>query len=123
MLSVAVLSMLVTGCNKDKHYDYVKPIESLYYHELGEYSYSTLKDGELKFYDLPRDRRSNNRGYTLKIIAVAKGLKKPYVKCKYSYKSGYISGYCSVYVRGVNDIGTAGWTNGKFGSGTTTRVQ
>lgn len=110
-----MLYLLLTGCEDWE--DHTKPktiIQSVYYHEKGRYSVSVMESNRLKMVNVPGV-----------VLIVDKDTDHLWYECDYKRNSwnGQTVGNCYIHIRSVNDINTAGWNHGKFGSGTTIRIQ
>ena len=116
MKKILILICLIATCSACSDYrDYTKgrtEIEAFYYHEQGRYTAAILSDSVLT---MVRVRAA--------IITMdARG--KPWYECDYMHDINISQhkGACYVHLRSINDINTAGWDHGKFGSGTTSRL-
>lgn len=113
MLYASAIVLICSGCDDWREYNVGKTeIEAFYYHEPGRYTAAVLKDSVVKMIRVPDP------------IIIVDAKDKEWLVCQYRRNSwnGHSDGNCYVHLRSVNSMNTAGWNNGKFGKGTTSRI-
>jgi hypothetical protein len=99
----------------DDEIQFKQDIDSVYYHEINNYSVAFLSDNILVTKKVP------NRP---KVIVKRDATDHLWYEC--NFKQNFARTYgegCVIHITGLNDIKTSGWNHGKFGSGMTTRLQ
>lgn len=114
-----LIAILVSGCMEER----IKTItlegvgDHLYWHEGIRYTIKSVTDsGEVKSFKMPY--RVMVRLFEDK--SIKSGVR---YRCEYT-TSGWSGnkGWCKIYINSVEDLQTANWNHGKFGSGTTKRL-
>jgi len=103
--------LLLASCSDITSFNFKKDIVSVYYHEHGKYSVGIFDTGLLKIKHLPY-------GAHVDIWMDV----SPEDEMWYDSWDSDKTGGCSIHIHDIDDIGTAGWNHGKFGSGTTVRI-
>jgi len=109
--------LLLASCSDIVVYNFKHDIVSVYYHERGKYSVGEVNNGLLKIKSLPY-------GAHVDIWMDVSPEDEKWYECDYTYDTwdSDKTGGCSIHIHDIDDIGTAGWSHGKFGSGTTVRI-
>ena len=115
MLKYLSLLMAVscTGCADWTDYSTGKTeIQAFYYHEQGRYTAAIVEHGKVEIVRVPA------------AIITLDAESDAWYECDYKRDSfhGKTVGACYVHLMSVDDINTAGWSRGKFGRGSTTRI-
>jgi len=98
-------------------------VDAIFYHEGCNYSVMYKSGSEIKQKSLGFGAETC---YTLTHTVLADATDKPWVEWHvvrnslYGVESG---GYVRIHIRSVDDITGGSWNHGKFGTGTTTRIQ
>ena len=111
-MCLLVVSLLV-GCESWVDFSEEKTkIVALYYIQKGRYTVAIQRGNSFVMKEIPRVSLFND------------ATDYPWYECDYKYEQwkGSEVGGCYVHIRSINDISTAGWDLGKFGSGDTVRV-
>lgn len=122
IIALLLLSLLLQGCSdKREHFKYDN-IQAVYYHEGNSYSFAQLDtkstNTEVKILQLG--------GFftTVKIYADAAPSNSMWIEGDLVEEGGGGHHYeYEIHIHNVDDINTGGWDHGKFGRGTTTRLQ
>ena len=109
---------MLYGCSDTEHY-VSREVDALYWHERNRYTAISIdEDGRAIKHRIPA---ANNLRVTLYTNLDADA--KPWYECEwvFNFWTG-ADGSCEVYIHGLDEMGTADWNHGKFGSGSTTRL-
>ena len=115
--------VILTGCSYTTNSAYHE-VDAIYWHEGQRYTAKVVEeDGSITSYRIPSwgiPHPNSVKVYT----DVGEGL-KPWYNCvwKYNEFSGASDAKCEIHLHGLDELGTGGWSHGKFGSGSTTRIQ
>jgi hypothetical protein len=110
-------------------------VEAVYFHEKNKYTVASIEDKELKMISLPHYGHQNLKPRIF--IDVPAG-EKSWYEVKYERKSknsnlrkthfndnvnNYeVKPFIHIHISSIDQLNTADWNNGKFGSGKTTRI-
>ena len=112
-----ILFVLVSGCSHSITKE-TGQIIAVWKHEPNVYSV-TIKEGKNTLID--KDFRRHSAVYPKYSL-----IDDVSENSNMWYEATYDDGFCEtvvIHVRSINDINNAGWNHGKFGSGSTERVQ
>ncbi len=115
------LLLVLTACSDPVHY--VTPpteIVAVYWHEGNKYSVTT-KQGDV----LANVRVTWKSTVHVALIADVLPNEPMWYECNYIHNpnNGRATGDgCAIHIRSINDLTGASWNHGKFGSGTTKRI-
>lgn len=117
--------LLLTSC-KTKLVENSGEAEALWFHEHNHYSVS-ITAGNTIFNKIIRGGAGFDKPDVRIIKDVSMGNPIRY-EIRYWYNEFYgwtkkEDGYIRIHIRSIDDINGAGWNHGKFGKGTTSRVQ
>lgn len=112
--------LLLSACgveNKSAEGD----IDAIYWHERDRYTVMTINNDKITKHRIPPWAE---RGGTVELYNDVAPDKLSWYKCTWTYNiwSGHDDGYCEIHIHNLNELGTAGWNHGKFGSGSTKRI-
>ena len=96
-------------------------IDAIYWHENDRYTVMTIdNDIVSKFKITPW----SDYGGTVELYRDVDPDESSWYKCTWTYSpwSGSDDGYCEIHIHDLNELGTADWNHGKFGSGSTKRI-
>ena len=113
LVFITLSILLLTGCDSWDHlYVEKTEIESVYYHELNTFSVAFLYESRLIMVNVPKAT----------ILLDADG--KSWYECDYKRNSwnGNTIGGCTIHIKNIDELSTADWNHGKFGSGSTKRI-
>jgi hypothetical protein len=118
LFTLILLSVVLYGCGETEHYAEGE-IDALYWHERNRYTVISIdEDGIARQYRIPR--------FTVGEVNLHTNLDsttKPWYKCEWVHNSWTgTEGACDIYIHNLDELGTADWNHGKFGSGSTTRI-
>lgn len=116
-LLIPFAALLMVGCSDPVVHDYTRDIVSVYYHERNDFSVGIMNGHKLTIKRLPVYAHVD-------IFADADPEGSMWYECDYTYDRDYgeSTGGCSIHIHDVDDITGGGWNHGKFGSGSTTRI-
>jgi hypothetical protein len=133
---VLMLILFVSGCDeavKDsltkKEYYLTDTFNYLYWHEDDKHTLFTVnKDLSISKLTIGNNRLfdKNGKGYhvgNVKLFVDLKDNQKPWYLCKLKLKDHRIYWFCDIHITDIDDMKEAGWNHGKYGSGSTTRLQ
>ena len=118
MLIVLLSVLLCGGCSDTKMIE-KNTAQAIYWHESNRYTAAIIKDGVVEMRRIPTTGRNNIKLYT----DLEDGY-LPWYKCEWLHNgwNGNHSGKCEIHIKSIDSLMTADWNHGKFGSGSTTRV-
>lgn len=118
---ISVLLSLIMGCTPNKDIS-IKPTEiiAVYMHNVGVYSVA-ISGGQNS---ITITKVTKYAGITVKLIADVNVDESMWYSCRGILFPGGVSddASCEIHIRSIDDIKGAGWNNGKFGSGSTERI-
>jgi hypothetical protein len=111
------LALFLVSCSDIIEYKSTDKIVSVYYHERNDFSVGIVRSGMLKIVRLPPTAHVD-------IFMDAASKDDMWYECDHTRDrwNGTTTGGCSIHLFDVDDITGAGWNHGKFGSGTTKRI-
>ena len=124
VLVVLILAgcLILPGCSYE-HKTAGDEIEALYWHEGERYTAVTIIADVVTRYNIP-PYSGTYRTVTL-YTDVAEG-EKSWYKCEWDWEvwmgTDTDTAYCDIHIHNIDELGTADWNHGKFGSGSTTRI-
>lgn len=112
---------ILAGCTDTAHHASGE-IDALYWHEGTRYTARTIDDGGL-VYTKRLPPFGAYRGKVMLYTDVEPG-KKSWYECNWMFNNffGASDGLCEIHIHDLNELGTADWNHGKFGTGSTTRI-
>lgn len=120
---VAFFGSIFLACydsfTNDEIHKKTEKIEAVYWHERNQYSVAVKQGNKIKMVMLP-----SRHGIDLNIICDVASDESCWYE--YNYKNngyGGVTGFLNIHIRSIDDINTADWNHGKFGSGKTQRIQ
>ena len=118
-LTASMLSVLLCAGCSDIAMTEKNTAQAIYWHESDRYTAAIINNGVVEMRRIPTTERNN---ITLHVDLKAGEL--PWYKCEWLYNkfNGNHSGKCEVHIKDIASLMTADWNHGKFGSGSTTRV-
>lgn len=116
-LLISLIALLLVGCSDPIVHKYKRDIVSVYYHEGNDYSVGIFDTGLLTIKRLPPAAH-------VSVWLDVSPEDNMWYECDFTrYKfTGDTTGGCNIHMHDIDDLNTAGWNHGKFGSGTTTRI-
>ena len=122
LVVVLLFLVLMCRCGENKHtpFQYTN-IQAVYYHERCWYSFAwsdtNANNAEIQILSF------NGYNTIVKIYADVPPTNSMWIAGDMIEKGGGRVRYdYNIHIHNVNDINTAGWNHGKFGTGTTTRI-
>ena len=112
----------LTGCT-DRPRSEEGIIDALYWHEGDRYTAKVVSTGNVVVsHKIPPWYNDNSS--TVEVIVDVPANEKSWYKCNWFHNnmSGPSNGYCEIHIHNLDEIGTADWNHGKFGSGSTTKI-
>ena len=96
-------------------------IDAIYWHENDRYTIMTINSDIVTKHRIPP---WNGYGGTIELYQDVDPDNSSWYKCDWKYNSivGFEDGYCEIHIHNLNELGTADWNHGKFGSGSTKRI-
>lgn len=122
LVAIAGLLMMV-GC-AEEHKTSGGEVEAVYWHEGSRYTAVTENADVITRHRIPPYHGVRASSVTL-YTDVPEG-EKSWYKCEWDWNA--MSGadtdtaYCDIHIHNIDELGTADWNHGKFGSGSTTRI-
>ena len=95
-------------------------IEGVFFHENQRYSVITKDSNNLKIVSIP----TYNRSLPKLIFTDVGPNENMWYSCSYQWNSftGDVKGDCEIHIRNTKDIVGGSWNHGKFGQGSTIRI-
>jgi hypothetical protein len=118
LLVVLLIALLCGGCSDTKMIE-KSTAQAIYWHESDRYTAAIINNGVVEMRRIPTTGYNNITLYT-----DLKDGELPWYKCEWLNNAftGNHSGKCEVHIKNIDSLMTADWNHGKFGSGTTTRI-
>jgi hypothetical protein len=115
ILLIATILLLGACSDITEYYTPKTEIVAFYMHKVNAYSVAIKGGGSVGIKKLP---------FLIPVRIYDDATDKMWYMCDATYDNwrGDKTGHCEVHIRTMDDLKGAGWSNGKFGSGTTTRV-
>ena len=115
-----VLMLIFTGCGKPQERIEKYYFDHIYMHEMNLYSFSKIEGNEVKSF-----RASPYWCQNTKVFQDLPKEEKMWVEVTTLYGDiyGERAVKVEIHIHDANEIGTAGWNHGKFGSGQTTKIE
>jgi len=94
-------------------------VEAIYWHEHNRYSAAILNGSTLDMHRIPYHHIGS-----VTVFTDLESGKKPWYKCQWKENgfSGKHDSNCEIHIKDVDSLRTADWNHGKFGTGTTSRI-
>ena len=124
LLAIALSTFLLAGCGNGKPLDPPKTypnIEAVWFHENDNYSFTILENGKFKnigvnsFYPFGGGRSA--------VFPDLKPGEPMWARVSQAKCNGDIEINIEIHVHSIKDLQPAGWNHGKFGSGTTSKIE
>lgn len=117
-IAMLLITLMVSACGKAAK-TYIKhEVDAVYWHEHAKYTVAIIQGDNVEMRQLPFMVRVSL------VTDLGEGQKSWY-ECSLNYSewSGHSKdSWCRIHIRSLGDLQTAGWNHGKFGSGSTTRI-
>ena len=122
LLTITFVMLTVVGCSYE-HMTSGGEIEAIYWHEHERYTAVTINADIVTQHRIP-PYHGVFRTITL-YTDVAPG-EKSWYKCEWDFRpldgADTDTAYCDIHIHNLDELGTADWNHGKFGSGATIRI-
>ena len=123
LVIVGILGLTVGGC-ENTDYSAGGEIDAIYWHEGLRYTVMVENAGVITKRRLPPWGHAMDKNITM-YTDVEVG-EKSWYKCEWA-RNNWLgpdldTAYCDIHIHSLNELGTADWNHGKFGSGATTRI-
>ena len=115
---IIILGVLLCGCSDTEMME-ENTAQAIYWHESNRYTAAIVTNGVVEMLRIPRVGHCKVALY----LDLNDG-ELPWYKCKWLYNafSGNHSAKCEIHIKDIDSLMTAGWSHGKFGRGSTTRI-
>lgn len=120
IIVAVAMALMFCGC-KHTFVDERNDIVAVWKHEVGRYSITYKEGHELIDYNFNKDGRSVYPSFS--IIADVPEDSNMWYEARYDLNANMSTAKVFIHVRSIDDINGAGWNYGKFGRGSTERVQ
>lgn len=117
IIGLAVV-LLCAGCSGEGMHE-KRSVEAIYWHEGDRYSAAIVNGDSVVMHRIPIYNK-----YRLTVAIDVKRGEKPWYECSWNFSQmwGATNSTCSIHIKSIDSLKTADWNHGKFGSGTTTRI-
>lgn len=137
-LSLLLLSLFLFGCDAVIHdssealkeHSFTKTFDYLYWHENNKYTIFKVNDdlsiskSSIGGYSYLKDKYGDDHQFDdIKIFIDLEDNKKPWYSCEIITYDHPPKWKCEVHISDINAMKTASWNHGRFGSGSTERLQ
>ena len=117
---LAAVVALMCGCSGDpvSEQSEQSEAEGIYWHEHNRYSAAIISGDSINLHKIP----SGNGKVSL--FSDVRGDDRPWYKCmwvtnRFKGPHGHV---CEIHIKDIGSLRTADWNHGKFGTGTTSRI-
>ena len=122
LLFVCISAFMLTGCSyEDKKAG--GEIEAVYWHEGERYTAVTINADIVTRHNIPPYYDAYR---TVTLYTDVPPDEKSWYKCRWTRNmwtgTDADTAYCDIHIHNIDELGTADWNHGKFGSGSTTRI-
>lgn len=117
----ALIALLCAGCGIDsKTVSEKNKVEAIYWHERNRYSAAIVRGDTIDMHRIPIFSSSD-----VTVLQDVPAKEKPWYECEWKYDGfkGNHGGWCNIHIHSVDPLRTADWNHGKFGTGSTKRIQ
>ena len=119
---ILLLPILLSGCSyEDKTQGH--SIDAVYWHENEQYTAKVIEpDNSVTDYRLPPWGAGERNSMHLYLDVLPD--EQSWYSCTWKYRGldGSKDCRCEIHIHNLDELGTADWNHGKFGSGSTTRI-
>jgi len=120
---VLVIVAMLPSCAETEH-SAGGEIDAIYWHEGLRYTVMVENAGVITKRRLPPWGHAMNKN--IRLYTDAGPGEKAWYECEWSRNewtgADLDTAYCDIHIHGLDELGTADWNHGKFGSGSTTRI-
>jgi len=124
LLATLTAVFLITGCSPEDRTSGGE-IEALYWHENNRYTAVTINADVVSNHRIPPWGK-HARAKNVTLFTDLGPEEKSWYKCNWSHSNwngaDMDTAYCEMHIHNLDELGTADWSHGKFGSGATTRI-
>lgn len=117
-----MMMTLLSACDAlDVHKTSGGEIDAIYWHEGRRYTAMTENAGLIEQHKIPP---WGGYGGSVTLYKDVASDAKLWYKCEWDWNglNGSSNEVCEIHIHSLDDLGTADWDHGKFGSGSTTRI-
>jgi len=119
-----VAGAFIAGCSSEPRSSGGE-VEAIYWHEGQRYTAVTENAGLISHHNIPPWGHAVSGA-----ISLYKDLgadEKAWYKCEWDWNAwngaDHDTAYCEIHIHSLDELGTGNWNHGKFGSGTTSRIE
>ena len=121
-LAILFTGFLVTGCSYE-HKTSGGEVEAIYWHEGERYTAMTNNADVITRHRIPPYHGVYS---SVTLYTDVPADEKSWYKCEWDFRpldgADTDTAYCDIHIHNLDELGTADWNHGKFGSGSTTRI-
>lgn len=119
LISAVMVFNTFKGCNPfaEQIIEGKRIVDDIYWHEGKRFSAMVMQGNRMTFHKIPQH---HNATFTL----ICDATDKPWYEYHFirTEMAGVREGWLRIHIRSKNDLKTADWNHGKFGSGKTTKI-
>ena len=123
LLFVCISIIVLAGCSYEDH-SAGGETDAIYWHEGLRYTAVIIDDGVVTRHGIPPWGYAMNKN--IKVYTDAEPGEKSWYRCGWTWNpwtgTDLDTAYCNIHIHNLDELGTADWNHGKFGSGSTTRI-
>ena len=123
LLFVCISIIVLAGCSYEDHTSGGE-IEALYWHEGERYTAVTVNADVVSRQRIPPWGHAMDKN--IRLYTDAEPSEKAWYKCEWTrndwFGADLDTAFCGIHIHNLDELGTADWNHGKFGSGSTTRI-
>jgi len=115
-------TILLSSCSGEPRF-VEREVDAIYWHEYQRYTAMTENAGMIEKHNIPP--WGTARAGAVKLYTDVDANTKAWYKCDYRWSNwvgANADASCEIHIHNLDELGTADWNHGKFGSGPTTRI-
>ena len=119
-LTLALLCISLLGaCGTDVSMYKKSVVDAVYWHEGDRYTVAIINDGVVEMRELP-----SSQVIKVNLYIDVKNDEQPWYECDWHHNKVIHSpnGKCDIHIKSIEHLKTSDWNHGKFGSGSTTKL-
>ncbi len=121
---MAIVAFVVVGC-EETHHTAGSEIDAIYWHEGTRYTAMTNNADVISTHRIPPFHPVTAR--SVNVYADVAEDESSWYECDWTRNNwtgtDTTTAYCDIHIHSIDELGTADWNHGKFGSGSTTRIE
>ena len=120
---IGMVFFAIASCEETSH-SAGGEVDAIYWHEGLRYTIMVENDGVITTRRIPPWGHAMNKN--IRLYTDAGPGEKAWYECEWTRNTwtgaDLDTAYCDMHIHNIDELGTADWNHGKFGSGSTTRI-